>query len=230
MTARSPNLPSRGQGFFDDRTPQILNVPDGNGLGAPSFAGDIGFATTGDGTIVQINLESFTAGIVFLSAAGADVNALEAMSADEAIAAFSNGTVADLRADSSGQFGVAAIFAPLTGEMTDPSAVQAFDSSGSLLVFATESGSSSLFVFGLLPSASSSTGVSTEVTAGQGAFRSGFVDAGRHDPFRRGNQRHANRIDRRRRCERKRNDERSQRGSGADRRHAYQRRRRFRGR
>ena len=154
-----PGIGSGGQGsgFFQDTTPQILNVAAG--LGSPSFLGTSGiaFAATGDGGIVRIDLNTFTAEIVFQPGNGPSVNALETIADGDVIAAFDNGSVAELVANTAGLFDVARDFATLTGDLTDPSAIKMLDAG---LVLVTNVGSDQIFVF--TPAAP--TGPMTEVT------------------------------------------------------------------
>ena len=141
-------LPGVGQGFFNDVNPlppMIVAV----GLTAPSFIGTsgIGFAVTGDGGIVRIDLNTFTANLVFQPGAGAVVNTLEALADGDVIAAFDNGRVAELLADASGKLDVAHDFATLSGDLTDPSALQKIDTGSGIEVLVTNAGSDQIFVF-----------------------------------------------------------------------------------
>jgi hypothetical protein len=163
-------LPGRGLGFFDDRAPSIrtITVPDGTGLGAPSFApnSNIGLATTGAGDIVAIDLDTLTTSVVFVPGAGETVNAVEELANGLAVAALSNGTVAELFGNSAGQFTEAASFTALTGSLTDASELQVVDSSSGLQVLVTNTGSDELFVFAFSSFVSTGTGnpVGLEVT------------------------------------------------------------------
>ena len=148
---------SQGSGFFQDTNPQILNVAAG--LGTPSFVGTsgIGFTTTGDGGIVRIDLNTFTADVVFQPGNGPGVNALETIADGDVIAAFDNGRVAELVANAAGEFDVSRDFDTITGGLRDPSAIKMLDSG---IVLVTNAGSDQIFLF--TPAAP--TGPMTEVT------------------------------------------------------------------
>jgi hypothetical protein len=157
-------LPGRGEGFFDDRPQDVrtLTVPDGSGLGAPSFpgTGDVGLAPTGAGSIVSIDLDAFTVGVVFQAEPGVDVNALEALADGAVIAALSNGSVAELNANAAGQLSVSSLFSQLTtGELLDPSALEIVGSGSALQALVTNTGSDQIFVFALSVPTRASTGV-----------------------------------------------------------------------
>jgi hypothetical protein len=140
-------LPGRGQGFFDDRSPMRIAVPGGDGMGAPSIVGSSGVAAAGNGNIVGIDLLGLTARIIFQGGAGEDVNAVQLLADGEVIAAFSDGTVAELLADASGQLSIAQMFAPLSGDVTDPSALATFDTEAGIRVFVTNTNSDLVVVF-----------------------------------------------------------------------------------
>ncbi len=148
-----------GQGFFDDQATDIrtMTIPGGS-LGVPSFFnnGAVGFAPTASGSIVEINLATLTASVVFQAPAGEDVNALESLADGAVVAAFSNGSVAALLPAVSGQLFVGGDLSALTAGLTNPSDLQVFDNQ----VFATNAGSDQVFVFSL----DFSAGPSIEVT------------------------------------------------------------------
>ncbi len=166
-------LPGRGQGFFDDRNPQLLNIPDGTALGPPSFPGgsDVGLAVNGNGDVIAVNLDTFTSAVVFQASAGQEVNALEALTDEEAVVAFRDGSVATLVAEASGPFALTQTFLPLTGELTDPSALQVFDSGAGLQVLVTNAGQDQVFLFAPL----SPSGPLTEVNPSPSASLSLIV-------------------------------------------------------
>ena len=158
----------KGSGFFQDTNPRTVIVANGAGMTAPSFAvnSNIGLAVTGDGSIVAINLDTFTANVVFQAWDGFEVRALDTVAEGEAVAAFSDGNVAELLASSSSnQLSVASLFAPLTGKLTDPSDLAVSGAGASLLAFATNVGSSELIVLAPV----SSTPTRTDVTVSQDA-------------------------------------------------------------
>ncbi len=137
-----------GQGFFDDQAADIrtMTIPGGS-LGVPSFFnnGAVGFAPTASGSIVEINLDTLTASVVFQAPAGEEVNALESLADGAVVAAFSNGSVAALLPEVSGQLFLGGDLSALTAGLTNPSDLQVFDNQ----VFATNAGSDQVFVFSL---------------------------------------------------------------------------------
>ncbi len=158
-------LPGRGQGFFDDRTPATFNVS--GGIVASSFAvgSDIGLAITGAGNIVSINLDTLASAPVFQPAGGVEARAIVALAGGDAVVAFSDGTVAELAPDVTGQLAMASIFDPLTGLPPDPSALAVFDTGTGIQVFVTSAGEDLVFVF----APPSPTGPVTEVTTSEGS-------------------------------------------------------------
>ena len=138
----------RGSGFFEDNTAELLTVPNGTGLGQPSFLGTtgIGFAPTGDGSIVAINLNTFTANVVFQGEAGLGVNTLEPIG-PFIVVGFSNGTIG-LLTDNGQELAVAEQFT--SGELNDISALAVEDIGGTASILATNAGSDQLFVLGFV--------------------------------------------------------------------------------
>jgi hypothetical protein len=143
-------LPGRGQGFFDDRTPQIvpLNTPVASG---PVLVGGEAVVPTLSGALVGFDLA--TLGDVHTVFDSTEVSALGALPDGDLAVAEANGGVDLLRLDNAtGQFEVDAALAPLTGLPSEPSALAVLQSDTSLRVLVTQAGSNALFVFAM-PSA-----------------------------------------------------------------------------
>ncbi len=142
-------LPGRGQGFFDDRTPQILPLP-GNPIQAPSFpdTSGVGVVPVADGRLIGIDLPNASTSTRFTPPAGQDVTAAEAQADGSVLAAERGGTVLLLEptADS-------ILLTPtqtltgLTGIPLDPSDLTVLETASGLQVLVTNQGEDRVFVF-----------------------------------------------------------------------------------
>ncbi len=168
-------LPGVGQGFFNDTSPQVLNVPGNPLLQAPSYFGSSGrgVAVTGDGRLIGFDLDNFAASVrtLFAPPDGAGVDAAEALADGHVVAALATGAVVEL-APSGGGLAVARSFTSLTGIPSDPSALAVLQGEAGLQVLVTTSGGDRVFVFGIpglpesppLPPAEAPTVPTVEVT------------------------------------------------------------------
>ncbi len=164
-----------GQGFFNDQSPQVLNVPGNPVLEAPSFFGtsNQGVVATADGRLIGFDLSDFPAsvGTVFARPFGDGVAAAEALADGHVVAALEGGTVVDL-APSGGGLVVERTFLSLSGIPSDPSALEVLQSASGLQVLVTNAGGDRVFVFGIpglpespaLPPAEVAAGPTVEVT------------------------------------------------------------------
>ncbi len=146
-------LPGRGQGFFDDRSPTILNIP-GNPMlpEGPSFPenSDEGFvATAVDGRLIGFDLDNFSASVhvLFTPPPGEGVDSFEALSNGDVIAALAGGTVVELTRQTSGVFAIESVFAPLSGIPSDPSALEVLQGETNMQVLVTDAGGDRVFIF-----------------------------------------------------------------------------------
>ncbi len=147
-------LPGRGQGFFDDRAPQVIS------LGAaitqpPSFnSNGLGVAVTDAGQLLRFDLNDLEAGssVVFASE-GLDVLAAEELNNGEVAAALAGGTVEMLRPDANG-LETAQVLTPLTGVPQNPSTLDVLETASALQVLVTSAGQDTIFVFGFEPTIS----------------------------------------------------------------------------
>src|SRR5262249_35465064 len=129
----------RGQGFFDDRTPQIisLNTPV---AGGPVIVGGEAVLPTVDGALVGFDLA--TLGDVHTVFDSTEVSALGALPDGELAVARADGNVDLLRWDSElGQFDLDGALAALSGLPTDPSALAVLPSDNGLRVLVTQAAS-----------------------------------------------------------------------------------------
>ena len=85
-------LPGRGQGFFDDRTPVVLNLP-GTVIAAPSFVdgSDIGYVPLSDGQLVSFNAADLSAGFQTLTAPDGEAFSLVQTIGNDLVAVTSDG-------------------------------------------------------------------------------------------------------------------------------------------
>jgi hypothetical protein len=160
-------LPGRGQGFFDDRSPAVLQASN-TGLRPPSFFGNgtSGVATTGDGELLAFDLNNFAGSLrVAFAAEGASIAAVQARTGGDVVAALDGGTVLDLRPDGSGSLTVAATFQSLGGIPSDPSALELLETATGPQALVTEAGGDRVFVFALPQEAPVGSGVSLEPEA-----------------------------------------------------------------
>ena len=140
---------SAGQGFFDDGTPRVLNIPGNPALaqGATFFGNsNTGVVLTTDGRIFQFNLDNFTAQEVFASPPGQTVTTLAALDNGELVVAEEEGTVAPLATGAEGYEAVKD-FTPLSGIPSDPSALAVLETASGLEVLVTNQGEGDLFAY-----------------------------------------------------------------------------------
>jgi hypothetical protein len=140
-------LPGRGQGFFDDRTPQIvsLNTPV---AGGPIVVGGEAVFPMLDGALVGFNLA--TLGDVHTVFDSTEVSALGALPDGDVAVARADGNVDLLHWDSGlGQFDLEASLTALSGLPVDPTALAVLQSDSGLRVLVAQAGSDALFVFAL---------------------------------------------------------------------------------
>jgi hypothetical protein len=144
-------LPGRGQGFFDDRTPQIISLGSSVTRG-PVFADGLGVLPTQDGGLVAFNEATLTPiGLVFGSAG---VNAVAALPDGRLVVAEAGGSVEVLQLDASGQFRVSE--SVTTGIPSEPDALAILESAAGIEGLVTQAGTDNILVFDF-PSASIST-------------------------------------------------------------------------
>jgi DNA-binding beta-propeller fold protein YncE len=138
-------LPGRGQGFFDDRTPEVITF--GAPVGEPSINADgKGVVPTADGRLLSFDLTDLAEGaqVAFTPPEGEQVNAAQMMSNGTVFVALTGGQVEELTAGPTGGFSVAESFTSQSGIPSNPSALEVL-SSGEVLV--TEAGEGTIFVF-----------------------------------------------------------------------------------
>jgi hypothetical protein len=134
-------LAGRGEGFFDDRSPRVLDL--GQPLAQVSFSGSAGFAAAADGQVLGFDLATFTSsGIAFTPPAGRAVEAVEALSASNFLVAEEGGTVEDPP--------LGETFTSLDGTPDAPSALQVLQTPAGEQVLLTSAGLDKVFVFTLL--------------------------------------------------------------------------------
>jgi hypothetical protein len=144
-------LPGVGQGFFNDQSPRVLNVPGNPVLGAPAFVGTsgVGVVPTGTGQLFGVNLNTLTVTPqpVFAPPAGEGVAAVQALADGDLVVAEEGGGV-QLLAPGPGaaQYEPVQTYAALTGIPSEPSALAVL-ADGDVLV--TSEGTDQLFVFGV---------------------------------------------------------------------------------
>jgi hypothetical protein len=142
-------------GFFNDVSPlPPVSIPGNPVIGAPSFISStgVGVVPTADGRLFGINLNTFRASSspVFAPPSGQGVAAVQALANGKLVVAEQGGTVELLGLNAaSSAYEPLAVFMPLTGIPSDPSALAVLES-GQVLV--TNEGEDQLFVFGLAPS------------------------------------------------------------------------------
>ena len=145
-------LPGRGQGFFDDRAPTILDVPGHPVLLPPSFFGtsDEGVVATADGRLLGFDLDHFNASVrvLFIPPPSEGVDSFEALGNGDVVAALAGGTVVELT-PRDGLLAIERIFAPLSGIPSDPSALEVLQGETELQVLVTDAGGDRVFVFGI---------------------------------------------------------------------------------
>jgi hypothetical protein len=140
-------LPGRGQGFFDDRTPQLVALPAPPATGPVVVGGEAVLATV-DGALVGFDLATLSDVHTVFDAG--EVSALGRVSDGELAVARADGKVDLLRWDSSlGLFDLDAELQALSGLPSDPSDLAVLQSDNGLRVLVTQAGSNALFVFAL---------------------------------------------------------------------------------
>jgi len=138
-------LPGRGQGFFDDRDPEVKAVSPVPIL-PPSFFGPFEVAPTATGQIIGINLNTLAASILFTPPANRPATAVLALSATSFLVAEEGGFVQQLnQVPSTGLFEPKQTFVPLTDRPEEPSALAMLDTG---LVLVTNEGQDRIYVFG----------------------------------------------------------------------------------
>jgi hypothetical protein len=139
-------LTGRGQGFFDDRNPQVLNLLGNPTIQAPSMLGssERGVVVTGGGQLLSFNLDNFDNSIHSLFGAGG-VRAAQALADGEVMLALRDGAVVELNPAT----GAVQRFQSLTGIPSDPSALDVLQGESGLQVLVTSAGEDQIFVFGV---------------------------------------------------------------------------------
>jgi hypothetical protein len=168
-------LPGRGQGTFDDRNPQIVNLlgnpvlPQG-----PTFFGTsgLGAIVTATGQLISFNLNDLanSGATLFTPPLGEAVVVAQALADGHVVAVLSSGTVVDLEPAKDGLLAVDSTFAPLAGIPSEPSALAVLQEESGIQVLVTAAGEDRVFAYGIpepggspeLPEAS--TGPLVEVT------------------------------------------------------------------
>jgi hypothetical protein len=148
-------LPGRGQGLFDDRSPEVVNIPGNPSIEAPALAGDsgVGVIPTDDGRLFGVNLNDLTvAPQPVFAPQGAGVMAVQALSPSTLVVAQEGGGVAVLGFDATtGLYATEQTLSQLSsGVLLDPSALDVLETATGQLaqVLVTNLGSSEVFVFG----------------------------------------------------------------------------------
>jgi hypothetical protein len=143
-------LPGRGQGFFDDRNPQLVSL--GASLDQPPSvaANGAGVVVTQSGQLLGFNLHNLADGATLVSPAGQDVLAAEELNNGEVLAAEAGGKVAMLSPGPSG-LELAGTLVPLNGVPLAASALDAIETPLGMQVLVTSAGQDTIFVFGLSP-------------------------------------------------------------------------------
>jgi hypothetical protein len=136
-------LPGRGQGFFDDRSPQTLPLPSAPAA-PPSFfepGGDLGVLPLGDGRLYRLDFSTLTALPVFTPAG--PVMALQALPNGDVVVAEQGGAVQVLQANADDSAEQVVETVTLLNPPSDPSALDVLGED----VFVTNAGSNQLFVY-----------------------------------------------------------------------------------
>jgi hypothetical protein len=146
-------LPGVGQGFFNDQSPQIINLPGNPVLTqGPTFgASGLGVVVTATGQLIGFNLNDLagSVGVVFTPPPGEEVAAAQALANGHVVAVLSTGEVVDL-APSGGGLAVDATFVPQSGIPSEPSALEVLQGESGLQALVTGAGGDQVFEF-LLP-------------------------------------------------------------------------------
>ncbi len=144
-------LPGRGLGFFDDQASDIKSFQLGSSVSAPpTFVpnSDVGYVVTTAGSLLGFNLSNFagTLQTVFSSAAG--VVAAQALEGS-VVALMQSGQVDILQANATGQLEVTQSLTPLSGNPSNPSALDVLVTDAGLRAYATSDGQDNVFVYGV---------------------------------------------------------------------------------
>jgi hypothetical protein len=167
-------LPGVGDGFFDDRQPQVLFNLRSAVVQPPTFTGSsgVGYAVTAGGNLVRFDLDnpSLGASIVY---SGQQVLAAQALSSGQVVVALADGAVNLLTPRGSG-LSVASELLPQGEAPAVPSAIQVLaKSNGSLDVLVSSQGSDTISVFsGGASSGASAPGLGGSSPAASSSFQS----------------------------------------------------------
>jgi hypothetical protein len=146
-------LPGVGQGFFNDQSPQIINLPGNPVLTqGPTFgASGLGVVVTATGQLVGFNVNDLAGsiGVVFTPPPGEEVAAAQALANGHVVAVLSGGEVVDLAPSGTG-LAVDATFVPQSGIPSEPSALEVLQGESGLQALVTGAGGDQVFEF-LLP-------------------------------------------------------------------------------
>jgi hypothetical protein len=146
-------LPGVGQGFFNDQSPQVVNLP-GNPvlIQGPTFgASGLGVMVTATGQLVGFDLNDLagSVGVVFTPPPGEEVAAAQALADGHVVAVLSGGQVVDL-APSGTSLAVDGTFVPQSGVPSEPSALAVLQGESGTQALVTGAGGDQVFEF-LLP-------------------------------------------------------------------------------
>jgi hypothetical protein len=147
-------LPGLGQGFFNDRNPQIINLP-GNPVipQPPSISGPSGsgILVTATGQLIGFNLNDLagSVGVVFTPPPGEEVAAAQALANGHVVAVLSGGQVVDLAPSGTG-LAEDGTFVPQSGIPSEPSALEVLQGESGMQALVTGAGGDQVFEF-LLP-------------------------------------------------------------------------------
>ncbi len=168
-------LPGRGQGFFDDRDPQVFNL--GAALDqAPSVAADgQAVAVTDTGELLSFNFNDLSAhATVSFASAGESVLAAEMLADGDVVAAEADGAVVLLTSQANG-LSVTETLVPLDGVPAEPSALAVLESSTGLTALVTTAGLDTVFVFASVQSLPLPTPPSTSLAVPQTVSESPLI-------------------------------------------------------
>jgi hypothetical protein len=149
-------LSGRGQGFFNDVSPHIVNL-GATIVQAPGLLGTNGIVLTSSGEIISVDLQTFSSSVVFRAPEGQGINTLEPLSDGSVVIAESDGTIEKLGLDSSGQCQVTETFTSFDGTCDSPSALVVLSTGNDEKVLVTSAGQDNVFVFTLLSPETSTT-------------------------------------------------------------------------
>ena len=147
-------LPSRGQGFFDDRNPQIFTIPGNPVIGPPTFLDTKGDAVvvTAKGQLVEFNIYNFAATVHYVynpSSSNSDVVAVQPGPDGVLVGVLQDGIVALLQENAiSGVFDLVQDFTPLNGIPDNPARWCCWRPLPGWKLLVTNQGQDQLFLFG----------------------------------------------------------------------------------